>query len=88
VSNAKKITKKPEPELSQADYQVDMPTLLTALGIHPGTVKPDTTHLSFQQGMPILEYGVIRAVPSRALGLAILAAAEHREGDEEGDSGG
>lgn len=77
-------------ELTEADYKVDTAVILQMLGVEPGTVKAGSVKLTFPGGTPVIEYEVVRAVPARLLGVAVLQGANQaQEGkEEEGDRSG
>jgi len=62
-------------QLTDADYQIDMETLLLSMGIEPGTVATDTAKVQFLDGKAVLTYTAMRAIPTRVLGVALLRSA-------------
>jgi hypothetical protein len=70
-------------QLTEADYNIDMEVLMATLGIDPGTVQANTTTLQFLDGKAVLSYTCIRAIPTRALAVAMLRSATTTEDDTE-----
>lgn len=60
-------------------YDVDMETLMGSLGIDPAIVQKDTAKIAFVENKIILTYSVIRAIPTRLLGAALLRAGTHQD---------
>ena len=78
--------------LTEDDYKLDLPVLFGVLGINPGHVKAGTARLTFPDSVPVLEYEVMRPVPTQQLGVAILQSGQKKiqdngEGEEGGEGG-
>jgi hypothetical protein len=68
-------------QLTDADYEIDMETLMSSMGIEPGTVAADTAKVQFINGKAVLTYTAMRAIPTRVLGVALLRSAAIPETD-------
>lgn len=64
---------------TEHDYDVDAGAVLELLGVPAGLVKQNTTHLQFVDGKLIIEYTVIRAIPPRIMGMALMRGATPQE---------
>jgi hypothetical protein len=62
----------------ETDYDIDIATVMHALGINPNLVVPDTAHIRLVDNKIILEYTCRRAVPPRIMGMALLTGAPHQ----------
>lgn len=63
-------------QLTDDDYEIDMEVLMSTMGIDPATVGADSTKLQFISGKAVLTYTVVRAIPPRILGIAMLRSAK------------
>lgn len=80
----KTVNAAPEPQvLTEEDYQIDLPQVMQAVGVDPNTVKAESAHVAFRNGVAILEYTVVRAVPPHILGLALMRGAHKGEAGEQ-----
>lgn len=70
-------------QLTDADYNIDMDTLMATMGIDPMMLAKDSAQLRFVDGKALLSYTVVRAIPPRVLGVAMLRSATTPEPQSE-----
>lgn len=63
-----------QPELTEADYDIDIGVLMQILGVDPSTVRADSARLEFLSGKVLMRYEVVRAVPGKMLAIAMANA--------------
>lgn len=64
-------------------FDVDTAEVLRLLGVEPGMVREGSAKISLIDNKVIIEYSIIRAVPPRMMGMALLAGAASAEDQKE-----
>lgn len=64
------------------DFDLDLDVVMSALGVQPGLLVPDSARLLFVDNKIVIEYSVRRAIPPRIMGMALLAGSTHEGGSD------
>lgn len=66
-------------ENDTTQFDLDEAVLLQCLDVNPGMVKAGSVSVQFVEGKAVAQYTMIRAIPPRMLGVALLQAAKQQD---------